>query len=447
MLGLTAYLTGPAVRRPPGIPISLVFVIGLVVRRRPRARQRRARRVRQGAGAGDHPRHALHLPRDLPRVGRQRPDQRLATCRDDFLRLGTRQMLDHPGPDDRRARRARRRRLLHAHLARRPRDVRDRVGPGRRRALRPARHPRVVCGVRRSAARWRGSPASFYAARYGTVSSGAGRGIELEAVGRRGHRRRRDLRRQRHRRGARRIGAFLLVTIDRALPILGIPDFWQRAVVGALIIGAIVLDRVLARRRNAGSSRPGRDDRSVMSTPTRPPSTSAPTPPTHGRRCWRRVLLTREIAVIALLAAGRRLRDAQRAELRRPADARLPVARHRADPAHRAADDAGDHHRRDRPVGREHRRPDQRAARRAAPGRPADRGRRAARSWSARLCGAFNGFLVAYVGLPSLAVTIGTLALYRGLAVGLLGTTAITDFPERWTDLAKDRIGESRRTR
>lgn len=59
------------------------------------------------------------------------------------------------------------------------------------------------------------------------------------------------------------------------------------------------------------------------------------------------------------------------------------------------------------------------------------------------LCGAFNGFLVAYVGLPSLAVTIGTLALYRGLAVGLLGTTAVTDFPEKWTDLAKDKIGDS----
>ncbi len=56
------------------------------------------------------------------------------------------------------------------------------------------------------------------------------------------------------------------------------------------------------------------------------------------------------------------------------------------------------------------------------------------------LAGAFNGVLVAYVGLPSLAVTIGTLALYRGLAVGLLGTTAVTEFPEEWTDLAKARI-------
>ncbi|UOQ56798.1 ABC transporter permease [Leucobacter allii] len=59
------------------------------------------------------------------------------------------------------------------------------------------------------------------------------------------------------------------------------------------------------------------------------------------------------------------------------------------------------------------------------------------------LCGAVNGFLVTVVGLPSLAVTIGTLALYRGLAVGLLGTTAVTDFPAFWTDLAKEKIGST----
>ncbi len=59
------------------------------------------------------------------------------------------------------------------------------------------------------------------------------------------------------------------------------------------------------------------------------------------------------------------------------------------------------------------------------------------------VCGLLNGFLVAYVGLPSLAVTIGTLALYRGVAVGLLGTTAVTDFPDRWTGLATARIGGS----
>jgi len=59
------------------------------------------------------------------------------------------------------------------------------------------------------------------------------------------------------------------------------------------------------------------------------------------------------------------------------------------------------------------------------------------------LAGALNGFLITVVGLPSLAVTIGTLALYRGLAVGLLGTTAVTDFTEFWKDLAKSKIGGS----
>ncbi|AZS38284.1 Autoinducer 2 import system permease protein LsrC [Microbacterium lemovicicum] len=89
----------------------------------------------------------------------------------------------------------------------------------------------------------------LYAARYGTVSSSAGTGWELQAIG-----------------AAviggvaisggvgtvwgAAIGAFLLLTINRALPILGIDDFWQRAVVGVLIIGSIVLDRILAVRQH-----------------------------------------------------------------------------------------------------------------------------------------------------------------------------------------------------
>ncbi len=87
-----------------------------------------------------------------------------------------------------------------------------------------------------------------YAARYGTVSSGAGTGIELQAVaavviggvaifGGSGTV------------WGAAIGAVLLVTINRALPIVGIPDFWQQALVGVLILGAIVLDRVLSQRR------------------------------------------------------------------------------------------------------------------------------------------------------------------------------------------------------
>jgi rhamnose transport system permease protein len=57
--------------------------------------------------------------------------------------------------------------------------------------------------------------------------------------------------------------------------------------------------------------------------------------------------------------------------------------------------------------------------------------------------GLLNGFLVAYVGLPSLAVTIGTLALYRGIAVGLIGTKAVSDLPAHWQTLANKHVGTS----
>jgi rhamnose transport system permease protein len=49
------------------------------------------------------------------------------------------------------------------------------------------------------------------------------------------------------------------------------------------------------------------------------------------------------------------------------------------------------------------------------------------------VCGAVNGFLVTKLGLPSLAVTIGSLALYRGLAFVVLGDQAVADFPESYT--------------
>jgi rhamnose transport system permease protein len=56
------------------------------------------------------------------------------------------------------------------------------------------------------------------------------------------------------------------------------------------------------------------------------------------------------------------------------------------------------------------------------------------------VAGAINGALVTLVGLPSLAVTIGTLALFRGVAQGLLGTQAVTNFPDFWTNLANSNI-------
>ena len=43
--------------------------------------------------------------------------------------------------------------------------------------------------------------------------------------------------------------------------------------------------------------------------------------------------------------------------------------------------------------------------------------------------GLLNGVLVTRAGLPSLVVTLGTLALFRGLASVVLGPRAISNFP------------------
>jgi rhamnose transport system permease protein len=44
------------------------------------------------------------------------------------------------------------------------------------------------------------------------------------------------------------LGALLLTTITSALPILGVPAFWQRAVDGAALLVAISLDRAFMVR-------------------------------------------------------------------------------------------------------------------------------------------------------------------------------------------------------
>jgi rhamnose transport system permease protein len=49
------------------------------------------------------------------------------------------------------------------------------------------------------------------------------------------------------------------------------------------------------------------------------------------------------------------------------------------------------------------------------------------------LAGAINGLFITRFGLPSLAVTIGTLALYRGLSYVVLGDQAVANYPVSWT--------------
>jgi rhamnose transport system permease protein len=51
------------------------------------------------------------------------------------------------------------------------------------------------------------------------------------------------------------------------------------------------------------------------------------------------------------------------------------------------------------------------------------------------VAGLINGVLVTRVGLPSLAVTIGTLSLYRGIALILLGPNTISNFPATYTNI------------
>ncbi|HAG97818.1 MAG TPA: ATPase, partial [Ktedonobacter sp.] len=51
------------------------------------------------------------------------------------------------------------------------------------------------------------------------------------------------------------------------------------------------------------------------------------------------------------------------------------------------------------------------------------------------VAGCLNGVLVTTLALPSLVVTIGTLALFRGLAYVVLGDQAVSNFPTAFTNL------------
>ena len=56
------------------------------------------------------------------------------------------------------------------------------------------------------------------------------------------------------------------------------------------------------------------------------------------------------------------------------------------------------------------------------------------------LVGAFNGMWIAYLGLPSLAVTLAGLVGYRGLAYVILEDKSVTNFPEWFTALGHEQV-------
>jgi len=57
--------------------------------------------------------------------------------------------------------------------------------------------------------------------------------------------------------------------------------------------------------------------------------------------------------------------------------------------------------------------------------------------------GLLNGWLVTRLGLPSLAVTIGTLALFVGIAQIVIGANDVSDFPQNYLDFGTGRFGGS----
>jgi len=59
------------------------------------------------------------------------------------------------------------------------------------------------------------------------------------------------------------------------------------------------------------------------------------------------------------------------------------------------------------------------------------------------LGGLINGALVARVRLPSLVVTLGTYALYRGVAFVILGDRAVTGFPSEFLYLGQGYVGNT----
>ncbi len=58
-------------------------------------------------------------------------------------------------------------------------------------------------------------------------------------------------------------------------------------------------------------------------------------------------------------------------------------------------------------------------------------------------CGAINGFFVAILRLPSLVVTLGSLALFRGLCYVLVGGTPISPLPDELIAFANGSVGDT----
>lgn len=59
------------------------------------------------------------------------------------------------------------------------------------------------------------------------------------------------------------------------------------------------------------------------------------------------------------------------------------------------------------------------------------------------VAGFLNGFIITRFGIPSIAVTIGSMSLFRGISYAVLGDKAYTNYPDSFSFLGQGYIGES----
>ncbi len=192
----------------PGFPI-VVVVLAVMARRAARrlstallVASRRCRRWSSPSGRSTP-------TADRRALGRQPRRSTPGNLPDAFTNLGSAQRARDTRPHDRRARSSCSSRgcyLRNRAAGRELYAIGSDPAPPSSTACRSARACSRAFVISRRARRAR---RRLYTARYGTVDSRPGTGLELQAVGRRRHRRRRDLRRQRHglRRGHRRHAA------------------------------------------------------------------------------------------------------------------------------------------------------------------------------------------------------------------------------------------------
>jgi rhamnose transport system permease protein len=62
---------------------------------------------------------------------------------------------------------------------------------------------------------------------------------------------------------------------------------------------------------------------------------------------------------------------------------------------------------------------------------------------SGLLAGMLNGFIITRFGVPSIAVSIGAMSLYRGISYVILGDRAFTEYPEGFGYIGQGFIGET----